>query len=244
MDKPSLERILVVDDEPDILMVTRLTLVKRGGFVVETCASGMQALEVAPAFVPHLILLDVMMPGMDGPTTLSRLRALEGMSAVPVVFMTAKVQPHEVQRYLDLGASGVVTKPFDQRTLVETITETWGGLAVAEPDPALERAASALRKQYGARLPARVGEIEEAWVRMRKAGGQTSATRELHGLAHRLTGSGATYGRQKISVAAGELARELETLIDREAPPRSELCARIDSLVGALRKAAAASAST
>ena len=137
-------------------MVTRLTLVKRGGFVVETCASGMQALEVAPAFVPHLILLDVMMPGMDGPTTLSRLRALEGMSAVPVVFMTAKVQPHEVQRYLDLGAPGVVTKPFDQRTLVETITETWGGLAVAEPDPALpwSAPASALRKEYGARLPA------------------------------------------------------------------------------------------
>ena len=125
--------------------------------------------------------------------------------------------------------------------MVETISETWGGIAVGQPDLALGRAALALRKEYAVRLPARIGEIEEAWGRMRKAGGQTSAARELHGLAHRLTGSGATYGRQEIGRAAGELARELETLIAREAPPQGELCARIDSLVGALREAVGAS---
>ena len=218
MDKELLERILVVDDEPNILTVTRLTLAKRGGFVVEAASSGMQALEIAPAFNPHLILLDVMMPGMDGPTTFERLRALDGMAAVPIVFMTAKVQASEIERYLGLGAAGVVAKPFDQRTLVATITELWGGLASVEPAAALERATADLSKEYGVRLPSKISEIEEAWERMRIVGARTQTARDLHGLAYRLTGTGATYGHHEISRVAGELAREIEVLIEREAP--------------------------
>ena len=125
MATSSLERILVIDDEPDILTVTRLTLAKRGGFTVETCASGMQALEVAPVFAPHLILLDVMMPGMDGPTTFERMRALDGLAAVPVVFMTAKVQKFEIAEFMELGALDVIEKPFDPMILADQVKTIW-----------------------------------------------------------------------------------------------------------------------
>ena len=155
--------------------------------------------------------------------------------------MTAKVQTQAIERYLDLGAAGVVAKPFDQRTLVETIVDTWGGIAIAEPDAALDRATLVLRKDYGVRLPAKIGEIEEAWARMRTAGGRGPTAKEMHSLAHRLTGSGATYGHGEISRAAGDLAREIETMMDHEAPLHAELRTRINSLVGALRDAVEAS---
>lgn len=125
MATSSLERILVIDDEPDILTVTRLTLARRGGFTVETCSSGMQALEVAPVFAPHLILLDVMMPGMDGPTTMKVLRERADSADIPVILMTAKVQPHEVAQYREQGALDVISKPFDPMTLSATIESMW-----------------------------------------------------------------------------------------------------------------------
>jgi two-component system OmpR family response regulator len=121
----SLERIMMVEDEPDIQTIARLALETVGGFTVEICGSGMEALEVAPTWQPDLILLDVMMPEMDGPTTFQKLKALPGTSMVPVVFMTAKVQPKEIESYKALGAIDVVAKPFDPMTLAETIKSIW-----------------------------------------------------------------------------------------------------------------------
>jgi two-component system OmpR family response regulator len=122
---PALEKILHVDDDGDIQEVARLTLEAIGGFTVETCSSGQEALDRAPGFAPDLILLDVMMPRMDGPTTYSKLRAQPAMAKVPVIFMTAKVQSHETQQYLDLGAVGVITKPFDPMALSDQIRSIW-----------------------------------------------------------------------------------------------------------------------
>ena len=92
-------RILYVEDEPDIQTVARLALEMLGGFAVEICSSGKEALERAPKFQPQFILLDVMMPGMDGPSTLKKLRELPQTASTPVVFMTAKVQPDEIAQY-------------------------------------------------------------------------------------------------------------------------------------------------
>ena len=122
---PALKKILHVDDDGDIQEVARLTLEAIGGFTVETCSSGQDALDRAPGFAPDLILLDVMMPQMDGPTTYARLRAQPAMAKVPVIFMTAKVQSHETQQYLDLGAVGVITKPFDPMALSDQIRSIW-----------------------------------------------------------------------------------------------------------------------
>ncbi|WP_219863462.1 response regulator [Vreelandella piezotolerans] len=121
----SLERILYVEDDPDIQTVATLALEVVGGFNVKVCASGEQALEEAEAFAPDMILLDVMMPGMDGPSTLAALRQRSSLEEVPIAFMTAKVQPHEVDQLIALGAESVIAKPFDPMTLANQVRTLW-----------------------------------------------------------------------------------------------------------------------
>lgn len=125
MPERGLKKILYVEDEPDIQMVAKLSLESLGGFQLEVCSSGAEAIEKGPAFGPDLILLDVMMPGMDGPTTLQRLREVPSLSGVPAVFMTAKAQPQEIQQFLALGAADVITKPFDPMALPTTVRTIW-----------------------------------------------------------------------------------------------------------------------
>ncbi len=115
----------MVEDEADIQEVARLALEAVGGFTVEICSSGDEALQAAPAFAPDLLLLDVMMSGLDGPGTLLALREMPATAATPAIFMTAKVQPQEVARYKSLGALDVISKPFDPMTLANTIKEIW-----------------------------------------------------------------------------------------------------------------------
>lgn len=121
----ALERILLVEDDTDIQAVGQLALEAVGGFTVLVCSSGKEALEGVDEFVPDLILLDVMMPGMDGPTTLAELRAKPTTRETPVIFMTAKVQPAEIKLYQQLGALNVIAKPFDPLTLSDTIRGMW-----------------------------------------------------------------------------------------------------------------------
>lgn len=120
-----LTRILYVEDDPDIQAIAMMVLETINGFTVEACNCGSEALQKAVPFKPDLILLDVMMPGMDGPETLKGLRAFAELETTPVVFMTAKVQPQEVQGYLDLGAAGVIAKPFDPMTLAQELRDIW-----------------------------------------------------------------------------------------------------------------------
>ncbi|GAB59554.1 response regulator [Rheinheimera nanhaiensis] len=121
----ALQRIMHVEDDPSIQQVAKIALEAVGGFTVHTCSSGQQALDDYPAFAPQLILLDVMMPGMDGPTTLQQLRQQFDLSKVPAVFMTAKVQSSEVESYKALGAADVVVKPFDPMALSGQIRQIW-----------------------------------------------------------------------------------------------------------------------
>ena len=96
-----------------------------GGFAVIACASGAEALVAAPAAAADLLLLDVMMPGMDGPSTLKALRALPASANTPVIFMTAKVQAAEIAQYRELGALDVIHKPFDPMELSAQISRIW-----------------------------------------------------------------------------------------------------------------------
>jgi len=120
-----LRRILLVEDDSDIRSLATLALERVGGFEVDACASGREALERVSERRPDLILLDVMMPGLDGPTVLERLRAADAVSDVPVVMLTAKVSPQQTARLLELGASEVIFKPFDPMTLSETVRAAW-----------------------------------------------------------------------------------------------------------------------
>lgn len=120
-----LNRILYVEDESDIQAVANIALGMVGGFTVKTCSSGEEAVREGAGFAPDVILLDVMMPGMDGPGTLKALHELPALKQTPVIFMTAKVQPHEVAHYKSLGALDVIAKPFDPMALADQVRRIW-----------------------------------------------------------------------------------------------------------------------
>lgn len=97
----------------------------KSGYTVETCSGGQQALDVVEAFGPDLVLLDVMMPDMDGPTVLEHLRGREATARLPIVFMTAKAQAHEISSYREMGALDVISKPFDPMTISSKLADIW-----------------------------------------------------------------------------------------------------------------------
>ncbi len=125
MSSKILKRILFVEDDDDIRMVAKMALESVGGFDVLACASGDEAIAAAPAAAADLILLDVMMPGKDGPSTLKALREIPATSTTPVIFMTAKVQATEVAHYRSLGAIDVIPKPFDPMGISHEIGRIW-----------------------------------------------------------------------------------------------------------------------
>ena len=121
----SLQRVMCVEDDPDIRMILEFSLATVGGYDVCMCAGGQLAIEQAAAFKPDLVLLDVMMPGLTGPQTLVALRSQPVMTGVPVVFLTAKAMPDEVEELLLYGATGVIVKPFDPVKLPADIRIYW-----------------------------------------------------------------------------------------------------------------------
>lgn len=120
---PDATKLLHVEDDEDILMIARMVLVDLGGFEVLQCASGPEAIEKAAAFAPDLMLLDFMMPGMNGLATLQALRGLPGLAAVPAVFMTAKTLTVPAEEMAALGVAGVISKPFDPVSLPDQVRQ-------------------------------------------------------------------------------------------------------------------------
>ncbi len=129
MENPSVPlQVLYVEDDPDIRVIARIALEDIGGFDVRACQSGDEALSAISGFRPDLLLLDVMIPGMDGPTLLTHLRETVHGATPPAIFMTARVQRSEVDQYIALGAKSVIAKPFDPLTLADQIRQN-----LAEP---------------------------------------------------------------------------------------------------------------
>lgn len=121
-----LEKVLYVEDDGDIREIATLALQDVGGLTVKVCESGANALLEVDDFAPQLILLDVMMPGMDGPETLTALRNQGSLTEkTAVAFMTAKVYPDELLRYRQLGVTEVIAKPFDPMTLADEVRAIW-----------------------------------------------------------------------------------------------------------------------
>jgi len=127
----ALERVMLVEDDNDIRTVAGMALEMVGGLKIQACESGAQALETVAAFAPQLVLLDVMMPGMNGPEVLEALRQRADTATIPVIFLTAKVQEGEVAKLRALGALDVIAKPFDPMTLADTVRALWA----ARPNP-------------------------------------------------------------------------------------------------------------
>lgn len=122
----SISKVLLVEDDKHIRLIIKTSLVKLAQWQVLEAANGLEALEQVKGTNPDLILLDIMMPGMDGPTTFGELRKIDQLKQVPVIFMTAKVQRQEVESYIALGARGVITKPVDPMKLPEQILDILG----------------------------------------------------------------------------------------------------------------------
>jgi two-component system, OmpR family, alkaline phosphatase synthesis response regulator PhoP len=123
--------ILIVDDEEDIRAVARLSLEMIGGWTVYTADTGEAAVQLAAQHQPDAILLDVMMPELDGPATLQRLRAQTSTHAIPVIFLTAKVQAADHRRFATMPVSGVLPKPFDPMELPARVAAVLGWSANA-----------------------------------------------------------------------------------------------------------------
>ena len=120
-----LKKILHVDDDESIRMITSVTLESVGNFEVLSCESGIEALEKFPDFQPQVIVLDVMMPELDGPGTLDELKKQYNLDDVMVLFMTAKVQQEELDHLRKIGGFDVIEKPFDPMSLPDDIQSCW-----------------------------------------------------------------------------------------------------------------------
>ena len=127
----ALEKVMLVEDDSDIRTVAGMALEMVGGLNILACESGAQALEMVAGFAPQLVLLDVMMPGMNGPEVLQALRQRADTAAIPVIFLTAKVQEGAIAKLRALGALDVIAKPFDPMTLAATVRALWA----ARPNP-------------------------------------------------------------------------------------------------------------
>ena len=118
--------LLLIDDEDDIREVSSLSLEMTQDWTITTANSGAAGIILAKAYPPDAILLDVMMPEMDGPTTFRNLQSHELTRSIPVIFLTAKVQAADRQKFMEIGVQGIIAKPFDPLTLGQQIRETLG----------------------------------------------------------------------------------------------------------------------
>lgn len=128
MPSRPLNRILYVEDEEDIRRIARLSLERFGKFTVEVVGDPLKAMDAIAAFGPDLVILDWMMPGMDGPTLFRRIKENECTKHLPVVFMTAKASGAELAELRQLGAAGTISKPFAPKDLPEQLRAIWSGL--------------------------------------------------------------------------------------------------------------------
>lgn len=120
-----LRRVLLVEDDPSVADIAKISLEDLAGLEVLHCSSGQEALDKLRDYAPDIVLMDVMMPGMDGRETLKRMLESGEDFQPPVVFMTARAQVHEQRAYLEAGAVGVIVKPFDPVSLGEALKEIW-----------------------------------------------------------------------------------------------------------------------
>jgi two-component system OmpR family response regulator len=232
MNAPKLRTVLYVDDEPDIREIVQISLNLTRGLTAHTSQSGEQALTMARQLQPDLVLLDVMMPGLDGPGTLGRMRQDPQTAFIPVIFMTAKAMPKEIALLLEMGALGVIAKPFDPMRLTAQVRSLWQqrpmeltGLSDVTGQSGLHRQVT----KFGERFLQRTR--KEA-VRLRTLieimhPGDMAQVEELKNLVHRIRGSGSTFGFSAVSECAGEIERVVDSLIERDASPGTAMESKV-----------------
>lgn len=210
MNRPPLQSILYVEDNPNIRILAKLALERLGGFSMHICESGAEALAAVEAgAAPDLLLLDVMLPGMDGPTILERLRRLPQTAQTPVIFMTAKAQGSEIAHFMSLGALGVITKPFQPTLLAQEIRKLWNGETPAyRTQPGMQDTVDAFRERFLAGLPKQIADLAGIARRMQD-NPRADELPVLHKLLHGLSGTAGTFGFGEL----GDRARQVEEMV-------------------------------
>ncbi len=189
-------RVLHVDDEPDIREVVEISLGIDPDLVSQSCASGQEALVAAADWAPDIILLDVMMPVMDGAATFAHLRENPRTARIPVVFMTARARNCELDRFRSLGAAGVIPKPFDPMTLAASVR--------AHIEPPISRL-GAMRHEFLHRVNSDLIALGGHWSSLEDRTDVSSALTGIRSIAHKLAGAGGIFGFDEISEAAATL---------------------------------------
>jgi CheY-like chemotaxis protein len=215
-------RVLHVDDEPDIREVVEMSLSLDPGFTVRSCASGEEALVEAADWSPHAILCDVMMPVMDGPATLARLRECAQTEKIPVIFMTARAQNREIERFKALGAAGVICKPFDPMTLPSEIRRQLCAAGIA-----------ALSVSFGQRLRSDAAELAQLRSKLADDAHDRAAIEQVKAIAHSLAGAAGVYGCGRIGNEAAMLEQAANKRLTGE-ESSGEVERGLDSLLGCL----------
>jgi two-component system, OmpR family, response regulator len=218
MSTRDFQSVLYVDDDPDICSVVRATLRLVPGLNVQTADSGEQAIDLAFELRPDLVLMDVMMPGLDGPSTLKRMREITLLAKIPVIFMTAKVLPAEIAQFLQLGAIGVIVKPFDPLKLYGDLCVLWSNRN-GTAQPSISCGAPAIAQAEMDSLTIRF--LQRAWADVinlaklieRAKDGDRSAFKEIERVAHSLHGAGAMFGFPRISEVGGTIVRKVAGLV-------------------------------
>lgn len=190
--------ILHVDDEPDIRAVVELSLELDPAFIVKSCSSGKDAVQMASEWNPDLILCDVMMPVMDGPATLAHLKEQPQTAEIPVVFMTARAQPRELEQFKTLGASGVIAKPFDPFLLASSVREHLYSSSM-----------TTMRDNFLRRLRKDAAVLSECRAALNDAPDAPTVLYEIKAFVHALAGAAGIFGYQQISRDAAAVENSL-----------------------------------
>jgi two-component system OmpR family response regulator len=214
MSTSNCRSVLYVDDDPDICEVVKASLGMIAGLAVHVANSGERAIDLAFELRPDLILMDVMMPGMDGPTTLKRLRASPLISDIPVIFLTAKILPTEVANFLQLGAIGVIGKPFDPVKLGGELFALWKTTDAALGVPGVPSGKSSAKEDVDLLTDGFLQRTRGNLVRLSElielARTDRAALTELERISHSIHGAGAMFGFPLLSAAAGAIERLVE----------------------------------
>jgi CheY-like chemotaxis protein len=205
-------RVLHVEDEPDIREIVQLSLGLDQALSVRSCASGTEALAMAADWSPDMILCDVMMPVMDGPATLARLRECPQTVDIPVVFMTARAQARELEHLKSLGAAGVIGKPFDPMTLAKSVRCQLRSAGLP-----------ALRSGFVERLRTDAAILSECRVDLRNEATSSRALEQIKAFAHALVDTAGIFDFQKLGSAASALEKSaLDRLAGNGTPENVE----------------------
>ncbi len=217
MFQRKLQSVLYVDDDPDICEVVQAALSLTAGLEVHTAGSGGEAIDLAYELRPDLILMDVMMPGLDGPSTLISMRDRPLVADIPIVFLTAKVLPAETARFTELGAIGVIGKPFDPMKIGDDICALWHRQSPTREPPRMRPYATEvqcrvdkLALRYLERTRADIVRLKEAIDHARR--GNRAAFREIAIIGHSIGGAGVMFGFPSVGAVGVAIERLAEAV--------------------------------